>query len=468
MQRQDLWYKEEQKAMGLIPTASKTGQFMVLSAQTGVDLETGKIVQDLRGLPPEVSTMLCPFVQHLTSANYGPTMAQTWTIYQNLSKILAKEGASLKDIVRQRIYLRDVKAVAWMEEVMLRFFPDEKPATLFLGIADKGLHPDIHVWVEAMVLIPQKGGLVKEAIYVPELQKVTGPYPQAVKVGQFLFFEGMAGVDLNTGLPVTSFNEIGGEGRNGAEGLFIDSAFETTKVQYWLAHMHIKRLLESQGAGINDILQTYTFRKQGVVMISETEYIRDRIYDSVEDSPTSEGFCMYNMSIIPDLEILTGGVALLPGEYKKEAGKCSDADREGTFAGMTQAGPFWYQAGAIPTDLANEKHIMNFSECPDDGRFLAQGRVDFSQLTMAKAWYIYQYLLKGIDTSQVMEQTIYLTNTAELSAVERVSSIIFKGNMPPTTVIPCDDIAFYFPTHMSVPKSVGGQHIEISMWGLTS
>jgi len=59
---------------------------------------------------------------------------------------------------------------------------------------------------------------------------------------------------------------------------------------------------------------------------------------------------MYNLSIVPNLEILTGGVALLPGEFKKTPTKCTAADREGTFAGMTQAGHSGFKRGNS-TDL---------------------------------------------------------------------------------------------------------------------
>ena len=279
----------------------------------------------------------------------------------------------------------------------------------------------------------------------------------------------MMGIEPRSGLPVTSFNELGPEGRRGKEGRYIDSAFEVTKAQYWLCYEHIKRLLETQGAGINDILHTYTFRRHGVRMFSETDYIREKLYKSVEASPTSEGFGLCNLSIIPDVEVITGGIALLPGEYQKEVLMCGAEERVGTYAGMTKAGPLWFSAG-IPTDLVKRQHIVNFGDLTDNGRFLAQGRMDDSQLTMAKAWYTYKFMLDEVNAkaSQVVMQTIYLTNPSEWPAVERVANIIFKGRIPPTTIIPCDQIAFYWQSRMRVPQSIGGQTVEIGLWGLTT
>ena len=469
MQRQDFWCKKEAESLGTIPTAAKAGQFLCLSAQTGVNLETGEIIRALRDLPEGVSRELCHPALHCTNAYFGPTMAQTWMIYQNISKILAQHGASLDDVIRQRIFLRNVRDVEWMEKVMLPFFPKERPTTMFLGVADKGLNPDTRVWVEVMALIPKKGGLVKEAIYLPELRKVAGPYPQAVKVGQFLFIEGMMGIDTKSGHPVTSFNELEPEARTDIGGLWSDLAFEATKAQYWLCHQHIRQILESQGANINDILHTYTFRKHGVRMMPETDYIREKIYKAIETSPTSEGFGIIKLCIVPEVEIVTGCVALLPGEYKKEALKCGDTNRVGAYAGLTKAGPFWFSAGMSGVDLQKQTHITNFSEFGDEGRFLAEGRVDDEMTLMAKTWYTYKYMLDEVETkaSQVMQQTVYLTNPAEWPAVERVAKMIFKGRVPPTTIIPVDEMVYYWQSHMSVPPSVGAERVEIGLWGLT-
>ena len=117
MKREDFWYNPEAESAGALPTGAKAGQFLFLSAQTSVDLDTGKIIRDFVDLSPEVRDKLARNAQ-LVNAHFGAVMAQTWTIYQNLSKILAKHGASLQDIVQQRIFLRNPRDIGWVEEVM--------------------------------------------------------------------------------------------------------------------------------------------------------------------------------------------------------------------------------------------------------------------------------------------------------------------------------------------------------------
>src|SRR3990170_1291379 len=106
MQRQDFWYSAGAQSLGALPTGAKAGQFLFLSGQTPVDLEAGAIVRDLAGLPAEARAKVST-PHHLANAYFGPIMAQTWTIYQNLAKILVRHGASLKDVIRQRIFLRE-------------------------------------------------------------------------------------------------------------------------------------------------------------------------------------------------------------------------------------------------------------------------------------------------------------------------------------------------------------------------
>jgi len=468
MKKQDFWYTAETESMGAVPTGTRVGQFLFLSAQASINLDTGEIVRDLIDLPPAARDKLTT-PHHLVNSYFGPVKAQTWTIYQNLSKILAKQGASLKDIIRQRIFLRDTRDFGWVEKVMLSFLPKEKPVTLIMGVPDRGLHRDIRVWVDIIALIPQEDGLKKEPIQLPELKKVTGPYPQAMKVGQFLFFDGIRGVNPETGRPVATFDELDPEARSG-EGLYVDAASESMKCQFWITYNgHIKRLLESQGAGLKDLLDVTAFWRHGMRDLGEREYIREKIFKTPQNAPPSTAFGVFNVSVIPEIEIITGGVALLPGEYQKQSLRYGDADRAGTYSALTKGGPFWFHAGMIGIDLAKQKNIISFADLADNGRFLAQNYIDDNQATMAKTWYMYSYMLDNVDTKadQVIQQTVYLKNTSDWPAVERIANIVFKGHIPPTTIIPVDTVAFYWRYHMPFAPPMDCETMEIQLWGLT-
>jgi len=89
MKREDFWYSPDAKSAGAIPTGTRAGQFLFLSAQTPVDLETGALVRYPWDLPPEGRDHVMTGWEFF-DARHGPVRAQTWTIYDNLSRILTQ------------------------------------------------------------------------------------------------------------------------------------------------------------------------------------------------------------------------------------------------------------------------------------------------------------------------------------------------------------------------------------------
>ena len=470
MKRKDFWYNAEAEMAGVIPTGTKAGQLLFLSHQASIDLDTGKMIRDLVDLPPEYRQQLELDRGHLINSYFGPITAQTWTIYQNLTKILDQQGISTKDIIRQRIYLRDSRDFGWMEKIMLSFFPDEKPATLILGVPNHGLHEDIRVWIDAVALIPQHGGLKKETIYIPGLEKITAPYPQAVKVGQFLFFEGLTGVDSRTGNPVKRLEELPFDAKGTwPEGRFRTAISEATRSQYWLIfNGHIRQLMESQGASLKDLLLVEGFSRLGMRALCDREYFRENLFKYIQDAPESFFFGSYDLSAIPEVEIIWGGVGLLPGEYRKEVLKDTIPFSVGTYSAMTKAGPLFF-TGGLGVDIKKKEHIYSFANFPGRERFLAQGCIDQLQPVMAKALHCYHRALEKAGTSpdKIIHQTVYLKNLSDWPAVQRISSIVFNGRIPSTTVIPVDEMVFYYRYRMPVPEAIGGETVEIQTWGLT-
>ncbi len=481
---QDFWYHPEAESVGAIPTGTKAGQFVFLSAQTAVDLDSGELVRDLIDLPTDVAAKLADLANRaaITEAYMGPVMAQTWTIYQNIAKILAKQGASLNDLVRQRIYLNDIKAVGWMEQVMLAFFPNEKPSTLIVGVHNRGVFEDIRIWVDCIALVPESGGLKKETIYLPELKKVNGPYPQAVKVGQYLFFDGLRGVDAGTGRPVTTLDEFGQEGLKlrRHEGLYSTGAAEAYCAQWWLSmNGHLRRIIESQGGSINGVLQLNGYWRNNMSDSSEREHLRTLLWGSVNNSPSQPGFVYRNLSVVKDIVWMASGVALLPGKYTAERGGFNRAETDGTIATIQKAGPLFI---CTPMTIlrAKHQHVSSFADFADAGRLQAESRIDASQSSMARAWYCYNWWKDRADqfgASHILHQTVYLIHPSVWPAYENVCRIVF-GRVPPTTIIPVDDSQYFWKYQPRTPESAQalrpsaglweeGERVEIQTWGLT-
>ena len=158
MDRQDFWFPAELESLGAAPTGTRAGQFLFLSGQTPRNTETGKVIRKLPDLPDDAIEGLRSWGVH-GDGREGPINAQTWQVYQNLSRILESQGSSLEHIVRQRLYLTDWRDIRNAERVMQSFFPGEKPATTIARMTDNGYHDDYRIIVEVVALAPEEGGL---------------------------------------------------------------------------------------------------------------------------------------------------------------------------------------------------------------------------------------------------------------------------------------------------------------------
>jgi enamine deaminase RidA (YjgF/YER057c/UK114 family) len=454
--KQHFWYNPETQKAGFIPTGCRAGQFLFLSSQMPVDLETGQLIRYPWELPAEGRGRIMTGWEFF-DARLGPIRAQTWMIYNNLSKVLAQQDSSLKNIIRQRIYLRDAADTGAMEEVMLSFFPEDKPATMIIGVASHGISSDICVQVEVIALVPQGDGLRGESVYIPELASVTAPYPQAVKVGQFLFISGLLGINPETGKVATKLQDLGADMKLVQTGhRQTDSTAEAMKAQFWLTDKLLDRIIKSQGgSGLKDILRKNQFFRRGMKEVAGRYPLRAKLFKTREDSPAVTIFGTRNLSSVEEAMIVTDAVAILPGEYRKEVNAVPDRTL-GLYPMWTKGGPFWFVSGELGLNYGEHQAIHSFSDLPDTGRFLAQVCFhDANTITMAQAWRIYQSLDRmmreaGSDLSKVLQQSIYIRNVQDYLAVERVASIVYQGQIPPTVLVPVDEIGPYEELRMEI------------------
>ena len=452
MDRQDFWFPAELESLGTPPTGTRAGQFLFLSGQTPRNPETGKVIRKLPDLPDDVVEGLRSWGVH-GDGREGPINAQTWQVYQNLSQILESQGSSLEHIVRQRLYLTDWRDIRNAERVMQTFFPGEKPATTIARMTDNGYHDDYRIVVEVVAIVPEEGGLTTTAVHVPGLEKVCPPYPQGVRVGDLLFTSGLYGVDPETGRVPTRLSEVNDEGAAAltSGNYHIDISLEAFKAQMALVRSNSKRLLESQGASMTDMLRYNLCTSVGMVDVGV--FVPLYAYDNPDPgtAPTITGFTMGagRLSGDPDATAVMDSVAVVPGGEWEKVGKTYPEIVSGPIPMTQQAGPLIFLTGYSGRDQANFP-IVTFDQLRDHGKLMGLAHYDDpeSETMMCQAWHIYrtyQRLLKeaGSDISRVVHQVLYLVDVSKLGALERVARVIYDGKVPPTTVIGADEIGPY-------------------------
>ena len=85
----------------------------------------------------------------------GDFRAQMWRTYENITALLASEGASWKDVVRTTCYLRDIERdYAAFNEIRTAFFAEMEldPLPASTGIQAILCRPDLLVEIEAMAM----------------------------------------------------------------------------------------------------------------------------------------------------------------------------------------------------------------------------------------------------------------------------------------------------------------------------
>jgi len=86
----------------------------------------------------------------------GGIVEQTRQVLTNLQAVLAAEGATLKDVIKTTVFLKDMNQFAAFNEVYAAFFGDHKPARSTVEVSR--LPKDVFVEIEGIAAKPVDAG----------------------------------------------------------------------------------------------------------------------------------------------------------------------------------------------------------------------------------------------------------------------------------------------------------------------
>jgi 2-iminobutanoate/2-iminopropanoate deaminase len=124
--KQILTSEQAPKAIGPYSAGIRTGNLVFTAGQLGVNPSTGEFVSD------EIS-------------------AQTRQALKNLQAVLEAGGASLENVVKATVFLRDMDDFGAMNEVYAEFFTQNPPARSAVQVAR--LPKDAAVEIEAIAIV---------------------------------------------------------------------------------------------------------------------------------------------------------------------------------------------------------------------------------------------------------------------------------------------------------------------------
>ncbi len=81
----------------------------------------------------------------------GDVTAQTHQVFANLKAILEAAGATLSDVVKATVFIKDMNDFAALNEVYARYFGDHRPARSTVEVAR--LPKDVRVEIEVVAYL---------------------------------------------------------------------------------------------------------------------------------------------------------------------------------------------------------------------------------------------------------------------------------------------------------------------------
>ena len=116
---------------------------------------------DIKGITILLISGTASIDEYGRSIHEGDFRAQTWRTYENITGLLAVEGATWKDVVRTSCYLRDIERdYAAFNEIRTEFFNRQglDPLPASTGIQAILCRPDLLIEMEAMAIFETDRG----------------------------------------------------------------------------------------------------------------------------------------------------------------------------------------------------------------------------------------------------------------------------------------------------------------------
>jgi enamine deaminase RidA (YjgF/YER057c/UK114 family) len=112
---------------------------------------------DIKGITILLISGTASIDENGKSVHIGDFRGQTLRTYRNITRLLAAEGATWKDVVRTTCYLRDIERdYAEFNEIRTQFFKEQglNPLPASTGIQAILCRPELLVEIEAMAIYP--------------------------------------------------------------------------------------------------------------------------------------------------------------------------------------------------------------------------------------------------------------------------------------------------------------------------
>ncbi len=235
-------------------SAVKAGDLIFVSGHVGVDHE-GKAILKCKEVGKEAET----YIKKMPTATVRTeaTVAQFWSINEQINESLKKIGSSGDNILIQNFFAKTMTSELFnCFPVNTIFYPKNPPAGTGFGYPSIFGNNDLHMQVEVIAAVPGK----KEVFnFGSELTKPTTHYSMATKSGKYIFLSGRAGINWQkNGDPVVLPSDLAPwNGQHIMVGRLDQE--KPVYLQAWYCYEAIRKIVEQTGAKLDDVVKTNIF-----------------------------------------------------------------------------------------------------------------------------------------------------------------------------------------------------------------
>jgi enamine deaminase RidA (YjgF/YER057c/UK114 family) len=399
--------------------------FLFVGAITPHDADSGSLVTSIDGYvedvkPARAGLMFFDFPE-------APVLAQTWVVYQHLARILKERGLSLAHLVRQRVFIRDLRERPAIERVMDLVLGDARPATSIVIMAPEGIHPDLHVQIDAIAALNRADCKAFNDELMPR-------YPVAVRSGNLVFtshISGVAGEDATDAMDAADMRLLA----TGREKAIYAQGLRT--------FANLKRVLGLAGAEFSDILKVngwtgFPMREYGAAVLA-----RRRFFDQTRQNMMASTGLAVGGPAEQDALLSFDAVALVSagGDQRKEVLGGVSSVASPYVAGAVKGGGLIFTSGEIPVRQPAGEVIATCAQLTDAGKQLRFGHVEPESGMESRAWFVFRtlenYLASlGSSFGEVVHQTVFIKHPQLFPELERIATLFYGPTLPPTTIVP--------------------------------
>jgi enamine deaminase RidA (YjgF/YER057c/UK114 family) len=357
----------------------------------------------------------------------APVLAQTWVVYRHLWRMLQERGLSLHNVVRQRLFIRDVRELPAIERIMDIVLGDSRPATSIVVMAAGGIHPDLHLQLDAVAALDVSGRVVIK----DDLRR---RYPAALRCGDFVFTSHICGV---------AGADAGKYANDGDLRLLATPRERTIYAQGLRTFANLERVLALAGAKLSDILKVngwmgFPMREYGAAVLA-----RRRFFDQTRQNMMASTGLAVGGTATPEALLSFDAIALVQTDRtaRKEVQGAISTVASPYVAGAVKGGGLIFTSGEIPVLQPAGEVIATCAQLADDGRFLRFGHVEPESGMESRTWFVMRtleaYLASfGASFAQVVHQTVFIKEPRLFPVLERIASLFYGCELPPTTIVP--------------------------------